>query len=251
MTLFSYKTGQTLAHDLDVRVKCALVCLLSVGLLNTGLLGILICLGFLVFYLKKLNHTLKDLVRRLFFFLFFLILILLSRWATLPGEAMFTLLGITLTWQGLISGGQMALRFLCIMLLGLIFTATTRSGDIKAAAQWFLGPVPFVPEKRAAIMISLALRFFPLILHQAMEISHAVNARCGNLEKNPVKRMVHLTWPLLKKVFSSADNLSLAMEARCYCEDRSDPEFSQSGKEGWVSALALVFSAGLILVNCL
>ncbi len=71
----------------------------------------------------------------------------------------------------------------------------------------------------------------PLILQQAEETRNAVNSRCGNLEKNPVKRFSHLTLPLLKKTFLSADHLIHAMEARCYSEDRTNPEFEPSGKE--------------------
>ena len=98
-------------------------------------------------------------------------------------------------------------------------------------------------------MISLALRFLPLILSQADEVSHAVNARCGNLRKNPIRRMLNLSWPLLRKTFQTAENITMAMEARCYSEDRTDPEFHGSGKEFLVAGFALALSAGLILLG--
>ena len=71
----------------------------------------------------------------------------------------------------------------------------------------------------------------------------------GNLRKNPVRRLINLAWPLLKKTFQSADDLSLAMQARCYSENRTDPRFFPNGKEGWVMGLALVFSAGMLLTG--
>ena len=249
MTLFAYRPGNTLWHTLDVRCKCLLVCLLSLAVLKTGLPGNIICLCALLFILKRLGVGPARLVKSLKAFLLFLILILFCRWAGTPGDPMVTLHGFCLTRQGFTSGSLVALRFLAVMLLGLILTATTRSMEIKAAVQWFFKPVPFIPEKRVAVMVGLALKFMPLILDNAREVAHAVNARCGNLRKNPVRRFLNLSWPLLKKTFQSADDLSLAMQARCYSENRTDPRFFPNGKEGRVVGLTLIFSAGMLLMG--
>ena len=249
MTLFSYHPGDTLWHTLDVRCKGLLVCLLSLAVLKTGLPGNIICLGVLMVILKTLKVGPARLVTQLKVFLLLLTLIFFCRWAVTPGDPMVTLYGFSLTRQGFTSGSLVALRFLVVMLLGLILTATTRSMEIKAAVQWFFKPVPFIPEKRVAVMVGLALKFMPLILDNAREVTHAVNARCGNLRKNPVRRLVNLSWPLLKKTFQSADDLSLAMQARCYSETRTDPRFFPNGKEGWVVGLTLVFCAGMLLMG--
>lgn len=248
MTLFSYHPGNTLWHTLDVRCKCLVVCLLSLGVLKTELPGNIISLCVLMFILKTSGVGPARLVTQSKAFLLFLILIFFCRWAGTPGDPMVTLYGFCLTRQGLISGSLVSLRFLAVMLLGLMLTTTTRSMEIKAAVQWFFKPVPFIPEKRVAVMAGLALKFMPLILDNAREVTHAVNARCGNLRKNPVQRLINLTWPLLKKTFQSADDLSLAMQARCYSENRTDPRFFPNGKEVWVMGLALVFSAGMLWI---
>lgn len=247
--LFSYHPGITLWHTLDVRCKCLVVCLLSLTVLKTGLPGNIICLCFLMFILKRLGVGPVRLVKSLKAFLLFLILIFFCRWAGTPGDSMVTLYGFCLTRQGFTSGSLVALRFLVVMLLGLMLTAATRSMEIKAAVQWFFKPVPFIPEKRVAVMAGLALKFIPLILDNAREVTHAVNARCGNLRKNPVRRLITLSWPLLKKTFQSAEDLSLAMQARCYSENRTDPRFSPNGKEGWAMGLTLVLSAGMLLMG--
>jgi energy-coupling factor transporter transmembrane protein EcfT len=200
--------------------------------------------------LKTIGVGPVRLVTQLKAFLLFLILIFFFRWAGTPGDPMVTLYGFSLTHQGFTSGSLVSLRFLVIMLLGLMLTATTRSMEIKAAIQWFFKPIPFIPEKRVAVMAGLAIKFMPLILDNAREVTYAVNARCGNLRKNPVRRLVNLSWPLLKKTFQSADDLSLAMQARCYNENRTEPRFSPNGKEGWVIGMALVFSAGMLLMGC-
>nr|WP_320193133.1 energy-coupling factor transporter transmembrane component T [uncultured Desulfobacter sp.] len=248
MTLFSYHAGTGLWHTLDVRCKCLLVCLLSLTVLKAGLPGTIICLCVLMGILKTLGLGPLKIVMQLKAFLLFLMLIFLCRWAGTAGDPMVTLYGISLTRQGFSSGSLVSLRFLAVMLLGLILTVTTRSMEIKAAVQWFLKPFPFIPEKRVAVMAGLALKFIPLILDNAGEVNHAVNARCGNLRKNPVRRLINLSWPMLKKTFQSADDLSLAMQARCYSENRTDPHFFPNGKEGWIVAMALIFSSGILLM---
>jgi energy-coupling factor transporter transmembrane protein EcfT len=126
------------------------------------------------------------------------------------------------------------------MLTGLIVSLTTKPSSVKGAVQWFLKPVPFIPEKRVGVMISLALKFMPLILKQINEILNARKARCGDLEKNPIKRIRGLVLPLLKKTFLSADNLVFAMESRCYDDDRTDSEFTPSGREPFFLACSFV-----------
>ncbi len=132
------------------------------------------------------------------------------------------------------------------MLTGILFSTTTKSASVKGAVQWFLKPVPFVPEKRVAVMISLSLGFMPLILKQIKEISDAQKARCADLEKNPVKKIVRLILPLLKKTFISADSLVYAMESRCYSDDRTDPEFTPSGREIYFLFGSLLLSLSLV-----
>lgn len=132
------------------------------------------------------------------------------------------------------------------MLTGLLFSSTTKPSSVKSAVQWFLKPVPFVPEKRVAVMISLSLAFMPVILKQAKAISDAQKARCADLQKNPVKRIIRLIYPLLRKTFLSADSLVLAMESRCYSDDRTDPEFTPSGNEIYFLAGSCVLALSLI-----
>jgi energy-coupling factor transporter transmembrane protein EcfT len=135
------------------------------------------------------------------------------------------------------------------MVTGLLFAVTTRPADLKSAAQWFLKPVPLIPEKRVALMISLCLRFFPLILAQAGQTADAVNARCGGYRKNPVRSIRFLTLPLLKKTVMAADHLDLAMTARCYTENRTDPEFESSGKERLALAAGTGLCLGMVLLS--
>ncbi|MCK5164630.1 MAG: hypothetical protein KAQ72_12980 [Desulfobacula sp.] len=65
-------------------------------------------------------------------------------------------------------------------------------------------------------------------------------------EKKSSKKIIGLVLPLLKKTFLLADNLILAMESRCYNDDRTDPEFTPSGKEIYFLAGSFVISLSLV-----
>ncbi|MCP3941285.1 MAG: energy-coupling factor transporter transmembrane protein EcfT [Desulfobacteraceae bacterium] len=228
---FVFRPGHSNLHYLDTRCKFFLVCIVSLSLLKANFPACFILLGTLIFFIQQINLELGQTLKHLKYFILFLVFIILARALTIPGDPLVQLYGISITHQGLYEGCLVAFRFFLVMVTGIIFSNTTRPANLKNAVQWYLKPIPFVPEKRVGIMISLALRFLPLILNQANETRNAVHSRCGNLEKNPVKRFIRLTLPLLKKTFLSADHLILAMEARCYCENRTDPEFKPSGKE--------------------
>jgi energy-coupling factor transporter transmembrane protein EcfT len=249
LTLFSFQAGTTALHALDVRVKTLLVCMLSMTLFFSGFIACLAC--FLVIFpqLHTQGVTLGRLVAQLKGFMLLLGIMAAARAVTVPGEPVFTLFSLEITRPGLAQGTLVASRFFLVMVTGLLFAVTTRPAALKSAAQWFLKPVPFVPEKRVALMISLFLRFFPLILTQAAQTADAVNARCGGFRKNPVRRIRFLTLPLLKKTVMAANHLSLAMTARCYSENRTDPAFDPGGKEPIFLAAGAGLCLGMILVS--
>ncbi|MCG8687648.1 MAG: CbiQ family ECF transporter T component [Desulfobacterales bacterium] len=229
--LFEYMPGKTTLHALDPRCKFFLICLVGTGIIFAGWTACLFGLLILVLLLSRAGIRLASLIGQLKLFLLLLGFIIIARAFTTPGTPIIKIWDAVITWQGLGQGGLVALRFLLVMLLGLTLTATTRPAAIKAAVQWALAPLPLVPEKRVGTMISLALRFFPMILTQATETQQAMDARCGHLRKNPLKRISTLTLSLLGKTFRSANAMAMAMDARCYDDNRTDPEFSSSGKE--------------------
>ena len=249
VTPFEFRPGTTSLHYLDTRCKFFLVCIMSLSLLNAGFSACFMAFGVLVFFLIKIRLKAVETCKQLKYFILFLAFLILVRSLTIPGDPIVSFHEMTVTSQGLYQGCLVALRFFLVMVIGLLLSATTRTASIKTAVQWYLKPLPLIPEKRAAIMISLALRFLPLILKQAQETSNAIQSRCGNLQKNPVKRFIRLTLPVLKKTFLSADHLILAMEARCYCENRTDPEFKPGGKEIIFIVSCLGLSLCMIVTN--
>lgn len=246
-SLFEFRSGRTIAHTLDPRCKFILICMLGAGLVSAPAGPCIVLLLSTLLFLGNIGIKPVALAAELKFFILFLFFIVLVRALATPGAPLFSILGYPMSIQGFSQGGLVALRFFTVMVLGMAFCVTTRPSELKAAAQWLLKPIPFVPEKRAGIIISLSLRFLPMILSQAHESSLAMDARCGSGAKNAIKRISRLPLALLSKSFKKADRLGTAMDARCYTENRTDPGFAPSGRE----PVALLLAAAFLVFNFL
>jgi biotin transport system permease protein len=246
LTVFQYKPGKTLLHRLDIRCKITCLMLLNLTIFQVSpesLLSLTLLVAFLFSHLKiSVKKTLLNL--RLFFLI--LVFILLTRAIYTPGDALLDLKVIIITRQGVYSGVIYCWRLILIFISGLVFVCSSSVSTIKSGIQWFLRPLPLVPEKRVAVMISLMIRFLPLILHQAREISEAQKARGIEKVKNPIKRLTLYSIPLLRRVFETADSLVLAMEARCFTENRTDPQLEFKPVD--LAVLVLLFVLGGIII---
>ena len=240
LTSFSYSAGDSLLHRMDARFKIACIILLSIVVLNADLreLGLLtiILLGVIL----RARLPLASGLREMRYFLMLLLLIFAARVLSTGGTPFIDLKYLTLSRQGIYSGVLVCWRLSLIVILGFAFISATPPSAIKAAVQWFLKPVPLVPEKKVAVMMGLILRFVPVILNQAAETSAALKARAVENRKNPVYRLTKFGFPMMRRTFERADDLVVALEARAFTENRTDPELT-AGRRDWI-ALTVVCS---------
>jgi len=169
-----------------------------------------------------------------------LLLVFLFRAAARDGTVFARLGPLAITAEGLVEGALICLRLWVVALSGVAVSATTRPSHVEAGVRALLAPVPFLPEKRVATMLGLVVRFLPEVLHQAHLTREAQRARCVERRKNPAARMRLFAVPLLRAVFVRANRLALAMEARCYSENRTGPALFAGVKDALaVGVLAL------------
>ncbi len=241
LTVFSFRPGSSLVHRLDARFKLVSLLLVSVSSLKAGTAGLSLMLLVFVFLVFYLRIPLSTLLRDIKYFLLLLAAVFTARSLSGPGDPVFELSGLSVTPQGLCQGIMVCMRLLLLMLAGLCFISTSRSSEIRGAAAWFLRPFPLVNGNRAATMLSLIIRFVSVIFDQASRTSEAQRARAVENRKNPVYRLRKFAVPFMRRTFEDADRLVEAMEARCYTEDRTGPEFS-AGKTDWaaMAAVALI-----------
>ena len=116
----------------------------------------------------------------------------------------------------------MIIRLSYLILGTSIMTLTTTPNQLTDGMEKALMPLSKigVPVHAVAMMMSIALRFIPILIEETDKIMKAQMARgadfeSGNLLKR-VKNMIPLLVPLFISAFRRADDLAMAMEARCY-----------------------------------
>lgn len=237
LTVIGFTPGQSLFHRLDPRAKQALLMGLSVMSVWGGVVFLASSTAVTMVSLRRAGIRVTRMIHEIRYFLFFIFFVFSVRTVSFVDG-----------WVPSISSNTVAesllvcWRLLLVVVMGLLLMATTRTADIRAALVWFLKPVPLVNEKMAATMVGLVVRFLPVILFQAAEISDAQRARGIERRKNPMVRLMRFTLPLFRRVFLSADELAVAMQARCYSEHRTLRELSFSGLDWLAAAIGFLLS---------
>ena len=139
-----------------------------------------------------------------------------------PGEVVWKLGFIKVTKEGLVLAGTMAIRLVYLVIGSSIMTLTTTPNQLTDGLERLLRPLNklHVPVHDIAMMMSIALRFIPILLEETDKIMKAQIARGADFENGNLiqkaKNMVPLLVPLFISAFRRANDLAMAMEARCY-----------------------------------
>ncbi len=249
LTVFAYRPGTSILHRLDVRMKLALVAAASLISLHLDFPSLGLMSLPLLTVAAGCRRSIRIQLAELRWIGLLLAFVFVARvLSTDAGAAVFSLMGLGITGPGLREGSLVSLRLALIFLIGAVFMATTRSSEIKAGIQWFLKPLPFVSAERVGTMLSLLVRFIPLIFEEVSRASDAQRARAVENRRNALHRMVKLGVPIMTRIFARSDQLAVAMEARCYSEFRTQPALKAGWKDwvmfvlgfGWLAALQAV-----------
>lgn len=215
--------GESVIHRLDARIKILLVFILMITLfLLKSVFGITMYFLFVITAVVASKISFSYILRGLkAVFILVLITVIFNIFFTL-GDVIFKFYFITITKQGLILSFLMIFRIIMLVVLTSLLTLTTSSINLTDALESlmsFLKPVRF-PAHEVAMMMTIALRFVPILLFQTEKImkaqaSRGVDFSHGNLIKR-AKALIPVLVPLFIGAFKSAEELATAMEARCY-----------------------------------
>ena len=117
---------------------------------------------------------------------------------------------------------KMAVRLTLLVSGSSIMTLTTTPNQLTNGMESLMSPLEKirVPVHEIAMMMSIALRFIPILMEEADKIMKAQMARGADFEGGglirKVRNMVPLLVPLFISAFRRANDLAMAMEARCY-----------------------------------
>lgn len=216
---FHYYPGVSLLHRWDARCKVLGLLMIPLSLLQFKVSLFIFNSAILIglFILSRL--PLKQFLREYRFWAIFLFILFLFQVLFSQGVRLSFLPWLPVSKEGLILGGITVWRLGLILCYATLFTAVTRPRELREATTWFIKPVPFFSERRIGLMVSLTLRFFSIILDEAEEVRLANKARLGDRNKNPFRKAKFLALPILRRSFSRAEEVTLALAARGYCDD--------------------------------
>ncbi len=223
ITLGQYYQTDSVIHRLDPRVKLVTtLCFIISLFIVDNWIGYVIAGLFLVLIIKLSKVPFKFMIRGMKSIIFLLLIAVVFNLFLTPGEALITFWKITITKEGVRIAAFMAIRLVFLIMGSSIMTLTTTPNNLTDGMEKLLKPLKIfkVPVHEIAMMMSIALRFIPILLEETDKIMKAQIARgadfeSGNLIKK-AKSLVPLLVPLFISAFRRANDLAMAMEARCY-----------------------------------
>ena len=223
MTLGQYYKADSILHKLDPRVKLLGTLLFVITLFfPKSLLSLGITTAFLILIVKLSKVPVSMMIRGvkpLFIIICFSAII---NMISVSGDMLVKIGPITIAKQGLWMAFYLVVRLVYLVIGSSVMTFTTTPNQLTDGLEkgfHFLKKV-HVPVHEIAMMMSIALRFIPILVEETDKIMKAQMARGADFETGNLiqkaKSMVPLLVPLFISAFRRATDLAMAMEARCY-----------------------------------
>lgn len=223
ITLGQYFPGDSLLHRMDARVKIILLFFYIVGIFlfdNNICYGLNTALAILLVFLSGVSPrmVLKS-IKPLWWIL---ILTFVIQLFTVPGEVLAKLWIFNITYEGLIKGFLISLRLVLLIGVSSLLMLTTSPLMLTDALESLFRPLKRFgfPAHELAMMMTIALRFIPTLMEETDKIIKAQKSRGSDIGEGnflaKVKSMIPILVPLFISAFRRADDLAMAMEARCY-----------------------------------
>lgn len=223
ITLGQYYQTDSIIHRLDPRVKLGGTLLYIISLfLFENIWGYLLAALFLALVIKVSKVPFKFMVRGMRTILFLLLITVIFNLFLTPGEVLVAVWKLKITKEGVRLAVFMAIRLTFLIIGSSIMTLTTTPNNLTDGMEKMLSPLKVfkVPVHEVAMMMSIALRFIPILLEETDKIMKAQIARGADFESGNLfqkaKALVPLLVPLFISAFRRANDLAMAMEARCY-----------------------------------
>ncbi|MCR5662503.1 MAG: energy-coupling factor transporter transmembrane protein EcfT [bacterium] len=256
LTIGQYVPGDSFLHRLDPRVKLVITMLAMIALFAVQRLDILAILGVCVLILGVCSKLSAGfLLRGLRFIWILAFFTFIFNAFLIPGKPVFSVFGFAMTYEGAYRGGAMALRLFLMVLITSVLSLTTSPILMTDAMERLLNPFRCLglPSHELAMICTIALRFVPTLAQETDTIVKAQLARGASLDRGSVlvraKALVPILVPLFVSAFRHAEDLAMAMEARCYRggEGRTRlRELHFRGSDFLALALAILFMAVMI-----
>ena len=223
ITLGQYYPADSVIHKLDPRVKLfgTLIYIISLFVFK-GLPAFILAAIFLVVLIKLSKVPFSYMVKGLKTIVLIMLFAAVFNLFLTPGTKLVSFWIFTITYEGLKNAVVMMVRLIFLIIGTSLMTLTTTPNELTDGLEKALSPLKYikVPVHEIAMMMSIALRFIPILIEETDKIRKAQMARGADFEHGNLiqkaKNMVPLLVPLFVSAFRRANDLAMAMEARCY-----------------------------------
>ncbi len=223
ITIGQYYPGETVIHKLDPRIKIIITFMIITALFFINkFFPYVFVTGFILMSIKLSNVPIKYIIKGMKPLLLIIIITFLINTFMTKGEILYEIGPLDITKEGLTQAVFMALRLIFLIITSTLLTLTTSPISLTDGIEKILNPFRKigVPAHELAMMMTIALRFIPTLLEETDKIMKAQMARGADFESGNIlkraKSLVPLLVPLFISAFRRADELAMAMEARCY-----------------------------------
>jgi energy-coupling factor transport system permease protein len=223
ITIGQYYPGTSILHRLDPRVKLLGTLVFIICLFAFGTTAAYIVAGVALACMITISQVpLSFILRGLRMVLILMLVTALFNLLLTPGTAIVQIWKIRITVEGVKMAVHMVFRLSFLVLGSSIMTLTTTPNQLTDGLEKGLGWMKkiHVPVHEIAMMMSIALRFIPILTDEANRIMSAQEARGADFHSGGIvkraKALIPLLVPLFVSAFRRANDLALAMEARGY-----------------------------------
>ena len=223
ITLGQYYPGDSWVHRLNARTKiiATLLYLIELFVVN-NFWGFLIA-GVALFTVIAISKVpLKFIFRGLTAVFMIIAFTFLLNLFMVDGRILWQWKFLKITYEGISRAFFMAVRLVLIIIGSSIMTLTTKPIELTDGLEKLLSPFSKIglPSHEIALMMTIALRFIPTLMEETDKIIKAQQARGADFESGNLlqraKALIPILVPLFVSSFRIAQDLALAMEARCY-----------------------------------
>lgn len=226
ITLGQYYNKKSLIHELDPRVKLVATFVFLISLfISTNVYAYILATIFLISVIILCKVPFSFIIKGLKSLLLLLLISIIFNMFLTPGEIIWSFFIFRVTKEGFILAIKMAIRLVYLVMGSSILTLTTTPSQLTDGLEKGLSflNVFKVPVAEVALMMSIALRFIPILIEETEKIMNAQMSRGADFDKGNIiekaKSLVPLLVPLFISAFRRANELAIAMESRCYSSD--------------------------------
>lgn len=169
------------------------------------------------------------------------------------GETVYVEWGIIcISLEGILFSVFLILRLVLLVTFSSLLTYTTTPVALTDGVESLLTPLKWVhfPVHYLALIMSIALRFIPILMDETERIKNAQMARGSDFETGGlirrIKAFVPVLVPLLISSFYRAIDLADAMDSRCFTSGKRKRIKYKKLTFSWRDLIAFVFCAGLV-----